>query len=94
MKNAIEYAKDNLAEVREANKDREAEAAAGVTAAVAEVFTAGLKVKVKDHENRKTGETVKGAEYKVDFVKDTNVYVIGKGQKPKVFSYDELEILG
>jgi hypothetical protein len=94
MKNAIDHAKANLADVRESNKRLESEAAAQVTSAVAEVFTAGLKVKVKDHTNSKTGETVIGGKYVVDFVKDTNVYVIGKGQKPKVFSYDELEIVG
>ncbi len=90
--NAIDTAKAALTAVREANKGREAEAANEVTAAVAQVFTSGLEVKVKDHMNKKSGEMVKGAKYTVDFVKGTNVYCVGKGQKPKVFGYDELEL--
>ncbi len=93
MKNDIDLAKEALAAVREENKEREAEAAAEVTAAVSRTFTHKAKVKVKDHTNGKSGKLVVGGKYEVDFVKDTNVFCLGKGQKVKVFTYDQLELI-
>lgn len=93
MKNEIDLAKEALAKVREENKEREAAAASEVTAAVSRTFTHKAKVKVKDHINGKNGKTVVGGKYEVDFVKDTNVFCLGKGQKVKVFTYDQLELI-
>lgn len=89
---AIKNAKDALAKVREANKVAEANAVQAIEDAVAETFVHGAKVITKDRV--KKGEVVKGVEYTVDFVKGVNVIVTGKGNRPKVFGYEDLTVIG
>ena len=92
MKNAIETAIDNIAVVEKENAERIVEAKAGVTAAVAEVFGVGTKVKLKDRVNGK-GEEVKGAEYTVALVDGQEVIVLGKGSAKRIFHYSKLELV-
>lgn len=96
MANKIDEAKLALEKVREENKDREATAVNNITAAVAQVFVAGAKVKTADKtRTSKDGKssTVPGNTYKVDFVRGTTVLVLGKGGKVKPFEYTELTLV-